>query len=106
MWGHNVNMAAGHIKFILYVKNYNLGDYLNFEVKPTCLLYKVSVNIKGVHQQEMKEQILLCLYFSGQEKHSSEVPFVTVRQFSAINKRQEASTQTLKIYIGRIRDWC
>jgi hypothetical protein len=50
--------------------------------------------------------IFVALYFSGQEKHSSEFPFVTVWQFAAIHKRQEASTQTLKIYIGRIRDWC
>jgi hypothetical protein len=46
MWGHNVNMAAGQMEFILYVKNYNVGDDLNSEVKLTCLLYKVSVNIK------------------------------------------------------------
>jgi hypothetical protein len=46
MWGHNVSMAAGHMGFILYVKNYNIGDEMNFEVKLTCLLYKVSVNVK------------------------------------------------------------
>jgi hypothetical protein len=46
MWGHNVNMAAGKMEFILYVKNFNLGDDLNCEVKLTCLLYKVSANIK------------------------------------------------------------
>jgi hypothetical protein len=46
MWGHNVNMAAGQMEFILYDKNYNLGDDLNCEVKLTCLLYKVPVNIK------------------------------------------------------------
>jgi hypothetical protein len=48
--------------------------------------------------------ILVALYFSGQENHSSEVPSVTVWQFAAVHKRQEASTQTLKMYIGRIRD--
>jgi hypothetical protein len=46
MWGHNVNMAAGQVEFILYVKNYNLGDNLNYEVKLTCLLYEVYVNVK------------------------------------------------------------
>jgi hypothetical protein len=46
MWGHNVNMAAGHVEFILYDKNSNLDDDLNSEVKLTCLLYKVSVNVK------------------------------------------------------------
>jgi hypothetical protein len=46
MWGHNVNMAAGHMKFILNNKNYNLGDDLNSEVKLKCLLYNVSVNVK------------------------------------------------------------
>jgi hypothetical protein len=39
MWGHNVNMAAAQMEFILYDKNYNLGDDLNCEVKLTCLLY-------------------------------------------------------------------
>jgi hypothetical protein len=46
MWGHNVNMAAGHMEFVLYVRNYNLGDDLNSEVKLTCLLCKCSVNVK------------------------------------------------------------
>jgi hypothetical protein len=46
MWGHNVNMAAGQVGFILCVKNFNLGDDLNSEVKLTSLLYKVSVNVK------------------------------------------------------------
>jgi hypothetical protein len=53
-----------------------------------------------------KTNIFVALYFSGQEKHSSEVPFVTVWQFAAIHKRQEASTQALKIFIERVRDWC
>jgi hypothetical protein len=48
MWGHNVKIAAGHVEFILYVKNYNLGDDLNSKVKLICLLYKVSVNVKKV----------------------------------------------------------
>jgi hypothetical protein len=48
IWGHNVNMAAGHREFILYVKNSNLGEVLNFEVKLTCLLCKDSVNVKKV----------------------------------------------------------
>jgi hypothetical protein len=43
MWGHNVNMAVGQVEFILCV---NLGDDLSSEVKQTCLLYKVSVNVK------------------------------------------------------------
>jgi hypothetical protein len=46
MWGHNVNMAAGHMEFILYVKKYNLGDDLNAEVKLPSLLYRFSVNIE------------------------------------------------------------
>jgi hypothetical protein len=46
MWGHNVHMAARHVEFILCVKNYSLGDDLNSEVKLTCLLYKVYVNVK------------------------------------------------------------
>jgi hypothetical protein len=46
MWGHNVNMAAGHMEFILYDNNYNFGDDLNSEVKLAYLLYKVSVNVK------------------------------------------------------------
>jgi hypothetical protein len=33
MWGQNVNMAAAPVEFILYDKNYNLGDGLNSEVK-------------------------------------------------------------------------
>jgi hypothetical protein len=33
-------------RIFLYVINYNLGDDLNSEVKLTCLLYKVSVNVK------------------------------------------------------------
>jgi hypothetical protein len=41
--------------------------------------------------------VYVALYFSGQEKHSLEIPFVTVWQFAAIHKRQEASTQTFKI---------
>jgi hypothetical protein len=48
MWGHNVNMAAGHVEFILYDNNSNLGYNLNSEVKLTCLLYKVSLNVKNV----------------------------------------------------------
>jgi hypothetical protein len=48
MWGHNVNMAAGQVEFILCDKNYNLGDDLNSEVKLTCLLYKVFVNVKKI----------------------------------------------------------
>jgi hypothetical protein len=46
MWGHNVNMAAGHTEFILFVKVCNFGDDLNSYDKLTCLLYKVSVNVK------------------------------------------------------------
>jgi hypothetical protein len=38
MWGHNVNMAAAHVEFILCVKNYNLGGVLNSEVKLKYLL--------------------------------------------------------------------
>jgi hypothetical protein len=41
-------MAVGHMEFILYVKNYNLGDDLNSEVKLICLLYKDSVNVKVI----------------------------------------------------------
>jgi hypothetical protein len=52
-----------------------------------------------------KTNVFVALNFSGQEKHSTEVPFVTVWQFAAIHKRQEASTQTLKIYIERRREW-
>jgi hypothetical protein len=78
MWGHNVNMAAGHLELILYVNNYNLGDDLNSEVKLTCLLYKVSVNVKASSAGCTMTNIFVTLYFSGQEKHSSEVPSVTV----------------------------
>jgi hypothetical protein len=53
-----------------------------------------------------KTNTFVALYFSGEEKHSSVVPFVTVWQFAEIHKRQEASTQTIKLYIGCIRDWC
>jgi hypothetical protein len=60
MWGHNVNMATGHVEFILYVKNYNIGDDLNSEVKLTYLLYKVSVNVKKVFiSRKCKRQIFL-----------------------------------------------
>jgi hypothetical protein len=38
MCGHNVNMAAGNMEFILNDRNYNLGDDLNCEVKLTRLL--------------------------------------------------------------------
>jgi hypothetical protein len=46
MWGQNVNMAAGQMEFILYGKNYSVGDDVNCEVKLTCFLYKVSVKVK------------------------------------------------------------
>jgi hypothetical protein len=70
-------------------------------------MYKVSVNVKKlfISSKWKKTNILGALNFSGQEKHPSAVPFVTVWQFAAIHKRQKASTQTLKSYIGRIRDW-
>jgi hypothetical protein len=60
MWGHNVNMAAGQVEFILYVKNFNLGDDLNSEVKLTCLLYKVSVIVKAFISGKCKDK-----YFCG-----------------------------------------
>jgi hypothetical protein len=54
-------MAAGHVEFILYVKNYNLGDDLNSDEKLTCLLYKVSVNVKLFYQQEIQRETFVWL---------------------------------------------
>jgi hypothetical protein len=75
MWGHNVNMAAGYMEFILYDKNYNLGDDLNCEVKLTCLLYKVSVNVKEFISRKWKDKYLCSsvLQWTGKAFLSSSV---------------------------------
>jgi hypothetical protein len=51
-----------------------------------------------------KTNIFVAQNFSGEKKHTSEVPFITVWQFAGIHKCQEAFTQMPKIYIGRTRD--
>jgi hypothetical protein len=76
------------------------------KLKLTCLC-TVTVNVKKVFiKMKLKDKYFCSTVHRWTDKHTSGVPFVTVWRFAAIHKRQEASTQTLKIYIGRIRDWC